>query len=135
MNFPKHPVRFWGLAAASLGALAGIFCIVPGTSCAVTLRAHQRVLISQEQSEQTRPVKPEDVEKYIKVYRAMQHNRRLTVQQAAARENLTVAQFRDIEGRIERSGTLRERVRRALLESAKAHGPGSAYAPSATPSH
>jgi hypothetical protein len=64
-------------------------------------------------------VKPEDVEKYINVYEAMQRNRRLTVEQAAASQNLTVEQFRDIESRIERDGVLRERVRRQLLKTAQ----------------
>lgn len=64
-------------------------------------------------------VKPEDVEKYIKVYQAMQRNRALTVDQATAQQHLNVAQFREIEEHIERDGVLRERVRSQLLKSAK----------------
>ena len=54
------------------------------------------------------------VDKYINVYEAMQKDHNLTVEQAASKQNLTVAQFRQLEGRIERDDTLRERVRKAL---------------------
>jgi hypothetical protein len=54
------------------------------------------------------------VDKYIGVYEAMQKDHNLTVDQAASKQGLTVAQFRRLEGRIERDDTLRERVRKAL---------------------
>ncbi len=54
------------------------------------------------------------VDKYISVYEAMQKDHNLTVEQAASKQNLTVAQFRQLEARIERDDTLRERVRKAL---------------------
>jgi hypothetical protein len=59
-------------------------------------------------------VPPDQVEKYIAVYRATQSNHSLTVEQAAAQQGLTVTQFRELEGRIERNDALRERVRKAL---------------------
>lgn len=58
------------------------------------------------------------VDKYINVYEAMQKDHNLTVEQAASRQGLTVAQFRELEGRIERDDTLRERVRKALRHAA-----------------
>ncbi len=58
------------------------------------------------------------VDKYISVYEAMQKDHNLTVEQAASRQGLTVAQFRELEGRIERDDTLRERVRKALRHAA-----------------
>jgi hypothetical protein len=54
------------------------------------------------------------VEKYIDAYKAMQKDHSLTAEQAASKEGLTIAQFRSLEGRIERDDTLRERVRKAL---------------------
>lgn len=57
---------------------------------------------------------PSQVEKYINAYKAMQKDHSLTADQAASKEGLTIAQFRTIEGRIERDDTLRARVRKAL---------------------
>ncbi len=54
------------------------------------------------------------VDKYISVYEEMQKDHNLTVEQAASKQGLTVTQFRQLEGRIERDDTLRERVRKAL---------------------
>jgi hypothetical protein len=72
-----------------------------------------------EQDQENAAVSPAQVEQYLKVYKAMQRDRTLTVDQAAAAQHLTVDQFRDIEARIERDGVLRERVRRELLKSAQ----------------
>ena len=58
------------------------------------------------------------VDKYISVYKAMQKDHNLTIEQAASKQGLTVAQFRALEGRIERDDTLRERVRKALRNAA-----------------
>jgi len=58
------------------------------------------------------------VDKYISVYEAMQKDHNLTIEQAASKQGLTVAQFRELEGRIERNDTLRERVRKALRHAA-----------------
>ncbi len=58
------------------------------------------------------------VDKYISVYAAMQKDHNLTIEQAASKQGLTVAQFRTLEGRIERDDTLRERVRKALRHAA-----------------
>jgi hypothetical protein len=62
-------------------------------------------------------VPPKMVEKYTNAYKAMQKDHNLTADQAAAAQGLTIAQFRSIEGRIERDDTLRERVRKALRAS------------------
>ena len=65
-------------------------------------------------------VPPQDVDKYIKVYQAMQHDRNLTVEQATAQQGLSVSQFRGLEDRIERNDALREHVRDALKPKAAA---------------
>jgi len=61
-----------------------------------------------------REVTPTQLEKYVSVYRAMQQDRSLNVDQAAQNAGFTLTQFRDLEARIERNDALRERARRAL---------------------
>ena len=63
-------------------------------------------------------VPPDQVEKYINAYKAMQRNHSLTVDEAAGQQGLSVKQFRDIEGKIERDDMLREHVRQVLSKSA-----------------
>ncbi len=57
---------------------------------------------------------PEQIEKYVAVYRAMQGNHSMTVEQAAAAQGLTVGAFRDLERRIESDDLSRDDARRAL---------------------
>ena len=61
---------------------------------------------------------PEQVEKYINAYKAMQRNHALTIDQAANQQGLSVQQFREIEGKIERDDMLREHVRQVLSKNA-----------------
>ncbi len=70
---------------------------------------------------------PDEIQKYVAVYRAMQHNHSMTVQQAAAAQGLTVAAFRDLERRIESDDLARDDARRAL--AAPADGPTPAAEP------
>ncbi len=63
-------------------------------------------------------VPPDQVEKYVAVYTDMQRNRSLTIDAAAAKEGLTVAEFRDLEQKIERDDTAREHVRTELQAAA-----------------
>jgi hypothetical protein len=71
-------------------------------------------------------VPPAQVEKYIAVYKAMHRDRSLTVEKAAAQQGMSLAQFRDLENRIERDDAAREHVRDALQNAAKrnSHPPG-----------
>src|SRR5215472_1303867 len=46
-------------------------------------------------------VSTDEVEKYVSVYKAMQRNRSLTVDQAAAAQGLTLEQFRKLEDRVQ----------------------------------
>jgi hypothetical protein len=70
-------------------------------------------LFAQE-AEEEEEVPPEEIEKYIAVYKAMQRDHSLTVERAAAQQGLTLAQFRQIENKVERDDLIRERVREAL---------------------
>jgi hypothetical protein len=72
---------------------------------------------------------PEQVEKYIAVYRAMQHDRSLTIEQAASQRGMTLEAFRQLENRVQRDDAAMEHVRDALKESAATP---SSSAPSAS---
>gem|GEM_PF-529496 len=79
------------------------------------LAAQPAAPVAQDQTDdEEKDVPTSQVDKYISVYEAMQKDHNLTVEQAASRQGLTVAQFRQLEGRIERDDMLRERVRKAL---------------------
>lgn len=91
-------------------------------------------LSQDDQDTENNEVSPAQVEQYVKVYQAMQRNRTLTVEQAAAAQHLTVDQFRDIEARIERDGVLRERVRRELLKTAQEKSNALKLKPQSAPS-
>jgi hypothetical protein len=72
-----------------------------------------------EEGAEAPEVPPDQVEKYINAYKAMQQNHTLTVDQAASQQGLSVKQFRDIEGKVERDDMLREHVRQVLSKSSK----------------
>ncbi len=59
-------------------------------------------------------VPPAQVDKYVAVYKAMQRDHSLTVEEAASKQGMSMAAFRSLEDKIERDDVLRERVRKAL---------------------
>ncbi len=73
---------------------------------------------TQADEDDDKDVPPGQVDKYVSVYRSMQKDHGLTVEQAASKQGMTVAQFRSLEEKIERDDTLRERVRTALRKAA-----------------
>jgi hypothetical protein len=82
---------------------------------AFQLAAQPQAPVAQDETDdEEKDVPTSQVDKYISVYEAMQKDHNLTVEQAASKQGLTVAQFRQLEDRIERDDTLRERVRKAL---------------------
>jgi len=60
-----------------------------------------------------------DIEKYVSVYKAMQRNRSLTVDQAAAAQGLTTEQFRQLENRVERDDAALQQARDELQAAAQ----------------
>jgi hypothetical protein len=80
--------------------------------------ASQSRIAQTEPDDDDKEVPPAQVDKYVNVYQAMQKDHSLTVEQAASKQGMTVAQFRSLEGKIERDDTLRERVRTALRKAA-----------------
>lgn len=103
---------------ALLTCAAMIAAAIPAM-CWAAPRARAPIELAQSDSGDQPDVAPKDVQKYISVYRAMQANHRLTVEQAAAKQGLTVEQFRSLEDRIMRNDALRAEVRKDLRAAAK----------------
>jgi len=64
-------------------------------------------------------VSADEIEKYVSVYKAMQRNRTLTVNQAAAAQGLTVEQFRQLENRVQRDDAALQQARDELQAAAR----------------
>jgi len=80
---------------------------------------------AHEETQAGEVVSSNEVKKYVAVYKAMQHNHRLTAEQAAATQGLTAKAFRDLEQRIERNDLARDQARRALAEGAQQRAPSN----------
>jgi hypothetical protein len=80
--------------------------------------SESRTLQTTADEDDDKDVPPVQVDKYVSVYRSMQKDHGLTVEQAASKQGMTVTQFRSLEDKIERDDTLRERVRTALRKAA-----------------
>jgi hypothetical protein len=124
-----------GTALTAIAIVFGAFVMV-SVSCAwsaatgtADIRCQHRALqlaaedaapaTAPEDSDQDdKDVPTSQVDKYISVYESMQKDHSLTVEQAASKQGLTVAQFRSLENKIEADDTLRERVRKALRHAA-----------------
>jgi hypothetical protein len=86
--------------------------------------------LAQNDEGDTSEVAPGQVEKYVAVYRAMQRDHGLTVEQAALQQGLTLQAFRQLENRIERDEAAREQARRQLQAAAA----NESASPTPTPS-
>jgi hypothetical protein len=78
----------------------------------------QRVFVQAGDSDENE-VSTEDVDKYVAVYKAMQRNRSLTVDQAAAAKGLTTKQFRELENRVQRDEAALQQARDELQGAAQ----------------
>lgn len=76
-------------------------------------------------------VTPGAIAQYVAVYRDMQRDRGLSVKQAAANQGMSLAQFRQLEGRVERDSAARNQAREELQAAAKS----SAASPIPSPEH
>jgi hypothetical protein len=88
-------------------------------------------LVAQADDDDTdeNEVSTDEVEKYVSVYKAMQRDRSLTVDQAAAAQGLTIEQFRQLENRVQRDDAALQQARDELETAAR-----GAAAPNASPS-
>lgn len=128
-----------GVALASqyaiivIGGLGSSLSVLPGVAY---LRGPEQEA-QQEQPSDDAELPPDKVEKYINVYKAMQRDHGLTVEQAASFQGLTLEAFREIESKVERDDLVRERVRQALANkspnSAEPTASRSPKAPNAGP--
>jgi hypothetical protein len=78
-----------------------------------------RIWLAQDDSDSgDTDVSPADIAKYVAVSSAMQRNRSLTIDQAAAGQGLSIQAFRELEQRIEHDDAAREQVRDELQAAA-----------------
>lgn len=82
-------------------------------------RTSPALVLAQAEEE----IAPAEIDKYVAVYKAMQRNHSLSVEQAAAAQGFTLPAFRKLEQRIERNDVARDDVRRALAQSAQTPAP------------
>lgn len=106
-----------GLIALALGAGASA-AATPFSRAAGAGGARRVQLFAQGDAGGDGEVAPAQIEKYVAVYVSMQRNRSLTIDRAAARQGLTVTQFRALERKIERDDSAREQAREELQSAA-----------------
>jgi len=80
------------------------------------------VMHAQHSAELDERVSEEDLKSYIEVYSAMQADRSLKIDDAAATWDMSVEEFRALERRVQAQQRLVDRVRAAMLEQAKQNG-------------
>lgn len=135
MNNPHRNHRPWPtrylLLVAALGV--GMPIVATGAFTASTAAAHSvapirlaAVLAQDTDTGEDAGVSSDQVEKYVAVYRDMQRDRSLTVENAAAKERLSISEFRQLEQKIARDGAALERVR-SELQAAAAQSPSPAF--------
>ena len=91
-----------------------------GQACSHTFRGLSSVILAQDAgADDESEVPPADLEKYIAVYKAMQRDRSLTVEAAAAQQGMTLQQFRALEARVERDDAAMQHVRDELQAAAR----------------
>lgn len=97
--------------AATILIVVGLFFVMAAIKAGII--GHYSSSFTQEGQGDSGPddsVSPKQVQMYVAVYRAMQHDHSLTVEQACSRQGLTVSAFRDIEQKIEHDDQLHDRV-------------------------
>ena len=103
-------------------AVEGLGGTVKQMAARVPQRSEQRILAQDDDDSDDGDIAPSAVEKYVAIYRDMQQNRSLTVEQAAAKEGLSLAAFRDLEQKIEKDDGARQHVRDELQAAAQTSG-------------
>jgi hypothetical protein len=100
-------IRFLSLLVAlgALGAMVAVF----------------RPAAEEVGESNTETVSESELQVYLKVYEAMQDNHDLTIEEAIKPYHISLDDFRHIERRIQSQPRLVDRVREALLETARAH--------------
>jgi len=121
------------VAALSLGT--PITAALAATHAAATaFSVHLRLaeaLAQDGDSDEDTEVSSDQIEKYVAVYKDMQRNRSLSVEQAAAKEGLSLSEFRDLEQKVGHDDLATERARNELqADAAQSSSPAATAAPS-----
>jgi hypothetical protein len=128
------------LLGPALGTLLGFAATLapcPVNAQVLNQFASQRVVQEVPSARPGETVSSSEVEKYVAVYDAMHRNRKLTLQQAAAAQGLSVAEFRDLEQRVEQNQAAREQARGELMKRAEHRQttPNSSMSPTPSQTH
>jgi hypothetical protein len=86
-------------------------------------------MLSQNDDAEQNEVSTDQIEKYVSVYKAMQRNRNLNVDQAAAQHGLTLEQFRELENRVQRDDAALQQARDELQAAAPQASPSPEKGP------
>jgi hypothetical protein len=89
----------------------------------------QHPMLSQNDDAEQNEVSTDQIEKYVSVYKAMQRNRNLNVDQAAAQHGLTLEQFRELENRVQRDDAALQQARDELQAAAPQASPSPEKGP------
>jgi hypothetical protein len=76
-------------------------------------------VLAQDDETDENEVPNDQIEKYVSVYKAMQRDHSITIDQAAAAQGLTIGQFRQLENRVERDDAALEQARDELQAAAR----------------
>jgi hypothetical protein len=129
----------------SLTTVSAVGALLFGIAAAVVPRMVTAEVLSRaakgtivQEAPSTRPgetVSSSDVEKYVAVYDAMHRNRKLTLQEAAANQNLSVPAFRDLERKVEQNPAALAQARSELMNRAEHSNPPSLGNPETSRTH
>jgi len=137
VNLYARSVRFLLVTAvAGFGLLRTDATVIASTADASRRHPsvwHRPVVAQDSNSNDETGVSSDQLQKYVAVYRAMHNDRGLTVEDAAAKESLTLSQFRELEQKIERDDVAREQARRELQAAAHDSPAATSTAAPATP--
>jgi hypothetical protein len=76
------------------------------------------LVIQDDSAADEESASPTEIEKYVAVYKAMQRDRTLTVDAAAAQQGMSLVQFRHLEAKIQDDEAAVQHVRDELQGSA-----------------
>ena len=117
MTFPHLAITFALIATALM--LLPVACSAANLVASSPALSGPRAQGAEDGTPDEDAVPTAQVDKYIAVYAAMQKNHGLSVEQAAAKQGLTVDQFRTLEDKIERNPIVHQRVLDALKASTR----------------
>lgn len=110
---------FWLGTAIFIFPQASVDAAVSSTRLHRAIGARAFTVAQDDNGTDEGEVPPEQVDKYVAVYRAMNRDRGLSVEQAAAAQGMTLQGFRELENRVQRDDSALQHVRDELQAAAK----------------